>query len=101
MIKPDRIDTLPDNLVGKTDEKIKLSELVTHLDITIKRDRLSLFKDNQKTGPANRVLHRSIIERFITKQALTTKLDAAQMANLTFPRGIEPTRPRYQGTMTT
>jgi hypothetical protein len=82
MIRPDRIDTLPDNLVGNADDKIKLSELVTHLD-TIKRDRLPIFKDNKKTGPANRVLHRSIIERFITKQALTAKLDAAQMANLT------------------
>jgi hypothetical protein len=83
MIRPDRIDTLPDSLVGKADDKIKLSELVTHLDITIKRDRLPIFKDNKKTGPANRVLHRSIIERFITKQALTAKLDAAQMADLT------------------
>ena len=42
-----------------------------------------------QTGPASRVLHRSIIERFITKQALPAddaakaKLDAAQIANLT------------------
>jgi hypothetical protein len=41
------------------------------------------------SGPASRVLHRSIIERFITKQALPAddaakaKLDAAQIANLT------------------
>jgi uncharacterized membrane protein len=83
MIRAERIDTLPDNLVGNADDKIKLSELVTHMDITIKRDRIPIFKDNKKTGPSNRVLHRSIIERFITKQALTAKLDAAQMANLT------------------
>ena len=83
MIRPDRIDTLPDSLVSQTDDKIKLSELITHLDTVIKRDRLPIFKDNKKTGPANRVLHRSIIERFITKQALSGKLDAAQMANLT------------------
>ena len=82
MIRAERIDTLPDDLVGNADDKIKLSELVTHMDITIKRDRIPIFKDNKKTGPANRVLHRSIIERFITKQALTAKLDAAQMASL-------------------
>jgi len=68
--------------VSNTDDKIKLSDLIAHLD-TVKRDRLPIFKDNKKTGPANRVLHRSIIEKFITKQALTAKLDAAKMANLT------------------
>jgi hypothetical protein len=89
MIRPDRIGTLPDNIAGNADDKIKLSDLVTHLDTAIKADRLSIFKDNKKTGPASRVLHRSIIERFITKQALPAddaakaKLDAAQIANLT------------------
>jgi hypothetical protein len=89
MIRSDRIDTLPDNLLGKADSEIKLSELITHLDITIKRDRLPIFKDKKKAGPINRVLHRSIVERFIAKQALSTdeagrpKLDATQIANLT------------------
>ena len=62
MIRPDRIGTLPDNIAGNADDKIKLSDLVTHLDTAIKADRLSIFKDNKKTGPASRVLHRSIIE---------------------------------------
>jgi hypothetical protein len=89
MIRPDRIDTLPDDLLGKADNEIKLSELLTHLNITIKRDRLPIFKDKKKTGPINRVLHRSIIERFIAKQALLAdeagkpQLDATQIANLT------------------
>jgi hypothetical protein len=38
MIRPERIDTLPDNLVGKADDEIKLSELVTHLR----------FRDNRR-----------------------------------------------------
>ena len=68
MIRPDRIDTLPDQLLDKPDNQIKLAELITHLNHGIKRDRLPLFRDNKKTGPATRVLHRSSVERFITKQ---------------------------------
>jgi hypothetical protein len=68
MIRPERIDTLPDRLLDKPDDQIKLSELITHLREGIKRDRLPLFKDNKKTGPPTRVLHRSSLERFITQQ---------------------------------
>jgi hypothetical protein len=68
MIRPERIDTLPDTLLDQPDDKVKLSELVDHLRNKIKRDRIPIFKGNKKTGPAERVLHRSTIEKFVAKQ---------------------------------
>lgn len=67
MLRPDRIDTLPDQLLDKPDEQIKLAQLVSHLREGIKRDRLPLFRNNQKIGPAARVLHRSVVEKFVTE----------------------------------
>ncbi len=72
MIRPDRIDTLPDPLLDKKDEDIKLRELLTHLREGIKRDRLPIFKDNKKSGPAERVLHRSTVEKFVSDKALAS-----------------------------
>jgi hypothetical protein len=70
MIRPERIDTLPDKLLDHDDKDIKLSELITHLREGIKRDRLPIFKDNKKIGPAARVLHRSIVEKFVSQESL-------------------------------
>lgn len=75
MIRPDRIDTLPDALLDKPDDQIKLAELLTHLHQGIKRDRLPVFKDNKKTGPAERVIHRTAVERFITQETLAPAKD--------------------------
>lgn len=69
MIRPEKIDTLPDTLLNQKDETIKLSELVTHLREGIKKDRLPIFKDNKKIGPAARVLHRSIVEKFVSQKS--------------------------------
>jgi hypothetical protein len=70
MIRPDRIQTLPDALLGKDDKEIPLADLVKHLRETIKLDRLPLFKNNQKAGPAARVVHLSLIEKFITQKTV-------------------------------
>jgi hypothetical protein len=70
MIRPDKIETLPDPLLNKDDKDISLSELTKHLREGTKRDRLPIFKHNQKTGPAERVLHRSIVEKFIAQKAV-------------------------------
>jgi hypothetical protein len=68
MIRPERIETLPDPLLNKTDKDIKLSELLAHLREGAKKDRLPIFKDNKKIGPAERVLHRNNIEKFVTSK---------------------------------
>jgi hypothetical protein len=84
MIRPDRIDTLPDTLLDKPDDQIKLAELLKHLQQGIKRDRLPVFKDNKKTGPAERVIHRSAVERFITQETLApAKTPPMVVADLT------------------
>jgi hypothetical protein len=83
MIRPERIETLPDPLLDKKDEEIKLAELVKHLREGIKRDRLPIFKDNKKIGPAARVLHRSIVEKFITQKTFDTPPAAKPIADLT------------------
>jgi hypothetical protein len=70
MIRPDRIETLPDPLLNKKDAEITLTELINHLQHGTKRDRLPIFKDNKKVGPAERVLHRSIVEKFIAQATL-------------------------------
>ncbi len=76
MIRPDRIETLPDHLLDRRDNEIRLAELISHLRHGIKRDRLPLFKDNKKTGPATRVLHRSSVERFVTQQTFGSDVPA-------------------------
>lgn len=83
MIRPERIDTLPDPLLDKPDEEIELAELIKHLREGIKRDRLPIFKDNKKTGPAARVLHRSIVEKFITQKTFESPAPAKPIADLT------------------
>jgi len=83
MIRPERIDTLPDPLLDKPDDQIKLSELLKHLREGIKRDRLPIFKDNKKIGPAARVLHRSIVEKFITQKTFESPAPAKPIADLT------------------
>lgn len=78
MIKPDQIETLPDEYivmkvkVGDPDNRIPLSKLVECLK-NANKDRLPLFKDKeetyQKIGAAAGVIHLSTIDSFISKKA--------------------------------
>jgi hypothetical protein len=69
MIQPDQIETLPDVLIGKPDTEIPLQDLTGHLRNDIKKDRIPLFKGNKKAGPVERVVHLSLIDRFIAQKA--------------------------------
>jgi len=68
MIRPEAIKTLPDSLIGQENKGIKLSDVIAQLQVEPKRDRLPLFKGNQKSGPAAGVIHLSTINTFISKK---------------------------------
>jgi hypothetical protein len=59
---------LPDTLIGKTNEEIQLSDLVTYLEQTSK-DRMPLFQGNQKDGPVIAIIPLSIIQKFLEQSA--------------------------------
>jgi hypothetical protein len=69
MIRPETIKTLPDSFIGQENKGIKLSDVIPHLQAEPKRDRLPLFKGNQKSGPAAGVIHLSTMNTFISKKA--------------------------------
>lgn len=72
MIPAAQIITLPAGLLGKANVDIPLGEIVKYLRETVKKDRLPLFKGNQKEGSIAGVVHLSIMEKFIASRALAS-----------------------------
>ena len=81
MIGPGKIVTLPTALQGQPDNKIPLSDIITHLK-TNKRDRLPLFADNKGSGAAKCVVHLSKIEKYLADKVLNAQDGGQNIAAL-------------------
>ncbi len=109
MIKPDQIETLPDNYLNQkmtdVNAKASLSELSDHLK-DVSKDRLPLFTDNQekpedrtyqKKGAPAGVVHQSTINSFIQAYtSLPNSPDKKDPKDLTLGDLVSDTKCNYK-----
>ena len=95
MIPANQMPSLPDGFVGRTDDDIKLKELAAALSAG-QRDRVAFFKgdvDNAASGAPKRVLHLSLVEKFIAQATVRTQpanIDDLKVATIAADPAFKP-----------